>query len=112
MAGGNGSRVNQYSDDEDSDTEEYKQNAHMINPVSGYVEPDRPSPFEGMSEDQKEHEAVKLANIIDRLHSLGVVKPGKLGKIQCIIAHSWLTGPLTAIQHSFVWFTYYLYFRP
>ena len=33
-----------------------------------------------MSEEQKEHEAVKLANIIDRLHSLGVVKPGKLGK--------------------------------
>ena len=53
---------------------------HRVNPVSGYVEPERPSPFEGMSEEQKEHEAVKLANIIDRLHSLGVVKPGKLGK--------------------------------
>ena len=32
-----------------------------------------------MSEEQKEYEANKLANIIDRLHSLGVVKPGKLG---------------------------------
>ena len=53
---------------------------YRVNPVSGYVEPERPSPFEGMSEEQKEHEAVKLANIIDRLHSLGVVKPGKLGK--------------------------------
>ena len=59
-----------------------------INPVSGYVEPDRPSPFEGMSEEQKEHEAVKLANIIDRLHSLGVVKPGKLGNIQCVRTNS------------------------
>ena len=60
-----------------------------INPVSGYVEPDRPSPFEGMSEEQKEHEAVKLANIIDRLHSLGVVKPGKLGP----------DGTPTAVDH-------------
>ena len=34
-----------------------------------------------MSEEQKEYEANKLANIIDRLHSLGVVKPGKLGKV-------------------------------
>ena len=56
-----------------------------VNPVSGYVEPQRPSPFAGMSEEQKEHEAVKLANIIDRLHSLGVVKPGKLGKLVDII---------------------------
>ena len=56
-----------------------------VNPVSGYAEPQRPSPFAGMSEEQKEHEAVKLANIIDRLHSLGVVKPGKLGKIVDII---------------------------
>ena len=51
-----------------------------VNPVSGYLEPERPSPFAGMSEEQKEYEANKLANIIDRLHSLGVVKPGKLGK--------------------------------
>ena len=52
-----------------------------VNPVSGYVEPQRPSPFAGMSEEQKEHEAVKLANIIDRLHSLGIMKPGKLGNL-------------------------------
>ena len=52
-----------------------------MNPVSGCVEPERPSPFAGMSEEQKEYEANKLANIIDRLHSLGVVKPGKLGKV-------------------------------
>ncbi len=29
MAGGSGSRGIQYSDDDDSDTEEYRQNAHM-----------------------------------------------------------------------------------
>ena len=52
-----------------------------VNPVSGYVEPERPSPFAGMSEEQKEHEAMKLANLIDRLHNMGIVKPGKLGKL-------------------------------
>ena len=58
---------------------------YRVNPVSGYVEPQRQSPFAGMSEEQKEHEAVKLANIIDRLHNLGVVKPAKLGKVVYII---------------------------
>ena len=33
--------------DTDSDTEEYCANAHMINPVTGHVEPPRKSPFEG-----------------------------------------------------------------
>jgi len=89
MAGGHGSGAAQYSDDEDSDTEEFKEKAHMVNPVSGCVEPERPSPFAGMSEEQKEYEANKLANIIDRLHSLGVVKPGKLGP----------DGKPTAVDH-------------
>ena len=51
-----------------------------VNPVSGYVEPPRPSPFAGMSDEQKEYEAMKLADLIGRLHSMGIVKPGKLGK--------------------------------
>ena len=38
------------------------------------------NPFEGMSEEQKEYEAVKLANLIDKLHTMGVVKPAKLGE--------------------------------
>ena len=41
-----------------------------------------------MSEEQKEHEAMKLANLIDRLHSMGIVKPGKLGKFFRQIKHA------------------------
>ena len=80
MTGGNCRDSKNYSEDEDSDTEEHRQHLNSVNPISGCIEPVHPSRFEGMSEEQKEHEAVKLANIIDRLHSLGVVKPGKLGK--------------------------------
>lgn len=41
------------SDSEDSDTEEYKQLLHGINPVIGcYEETPKKSPFEGMSEEQ------------------------------------------------------------
>ena len=50
-----------------------------INPVSGRVEPTRPSPFEGMTEEQKEYEANKLANLIHQLHDLGAVKPARIG---------------------------------
>lgn len=78
MLGGKGDDT--YSDtDSDSDTEEYVQNAHKVNPVSGCVEPQRPSPFEGMTEEQKEYEANKLANLIHQLHSMGAVKPAKIG---------------------------------
>jgi len=65
--------------DTDSDTEEYCANAHMINPVTGHVEPPRKSPFEGMTEEQKEYEANQLANLIHQLHELGAIKPGKIG---------------------------------
>jgi len=47
--------------------------------VTGYVQPPRPSPFEGMTEEQKEYEANKLANLIHQLHDLGAMKPAKIG---------------------------------
>lgn len=40
------------SDSEDSDTEEYKELLHGINPVIGCYEEPKKSPFEGMSEEQ------------------------------------------------------------
>lgn len=40
------------SDSEDSDTEEYKELIHGINPVIGCYEPPKKNPFEGMSEEQ------------------------------------------------------------
>ena len=46
-----------------------------VNPIVGCVEPERPSPFEGMTEEQKEYEAMKLVNLINDLHNVGLVKP-------------------------------------
>ena len=79
MGGGFSADANQYSDDEDSDTEEYRENVDLVNPISGCVDPIAPSPFVGMSEEQKEYEAMKLVNAIDRLQNLGMIKPAKLG---------------------------------
>lgn len=77
---GGGASGSKYSDtDTDSDTDDYVANAHKINPVTGQVVPPRRSPFEGMTEEQKEYEANKLANLIHQLHELGAVKAAKIG---------------------------------
>ncbi|XP_031632601.1 synembryn isoform X2 [Contarinia nasturtii] len=68
------------SNSEDSDTEEYKQMQHSINPVVGCYEPPRPNPLEGMSEEQKEYEAMKLVNLMDQLNRQGLVQPCKIGE--------------------------------
>ena len=82
MLGGKGAGANDYSsseDDEDSETEEYAENAHKVNPVVGCVQPVKPSPFEGMTEEQKEYEAQKLVNLIDSLQKDGLIKPALPG---------------------------------
>lgn len=68
------------SDSEDSDTEEYKQMQHGINPVIGCYESPRPNPMEGMSEEQKEYEAMQLVNLMDKLQRQGVVQPCRIGE--------------------------------
>lgn len=50
-----------------------------VNPIVGCVEPERPSPFEGMTDEQKEYEAMKLVNLINDLHNVGVIKPAVPG---------------------------------
>ncbi|KFO58193.1 Synembryn-A, partial [Corvus brachyrhynchos] len=65
MAGGR--EEGEYSEDEDTDTEEYKEAKPNINPVTGRVEEKLPNPMEGMTEEQKEHEAMKLVNMFDKL---------------------------------------------
>lgn len=40
------------SDSEDSDTEEYQEHKHGINPVIGCYEPPRPNPTANMTEEQ------------------------------------------------------------
>uniref|UniRef100_A0A4W4H387 Synembryn n=1 Tax=Electrophorus electricus TaxID=8005 RepID=A0A4W4H387_ELEEL len=68
-----------YSEDEDSDTEEYREAKPHINPVTGRVEDEQPNPMEGMTEEQKEHEAMKLVNMFDKLSRNHVIQPMKLG---------------------------------
>ncbi|RMB97946.1 hypothetical protein DUI87_25424 [Hirundo rustica rustica] len=65
----------EYSEDEDTDTEEYKEAKPNINPVTGRVEEKLPNPMEGMTEEQKEHEAMKLVNMFDKLSREKVIQP-------------------------------------
>ncbi|CAD5227095.1 unnamed protein product [Bursaphelenchus xylophilus] len=67
------------SDSEDSETEDYKQVEGSVNPVTGYVQQERRNPFDYMTEEQKEYEAMKLANTMDKLLDSGVFLPGRIG---------------------------------
>lgn len=71
--------ANYSSDSEDSDTEEYLQYKEKINMVTGCYEEPKPNPLEGMSDEQKEYEAMQLVNMIERLTADGVIKPGVIG---------------------------------
>ena len=67
------------------------------------------NPFEGMSEEQKEYEAVKLANLIDKLHTMGVVKPAKLGEDgKPQVLYKGIYKQSTALQCSSNFKTHYL----
>ncbi|XP_029112362.1 synembryn-A-like [Scleropages formosus] len=68
-----------YSEDEDSDTEEYREAKPLINPVTGRVEDNQLNPMEGMTEEQKEFEAMKLVDMFDKLSRDRVIQPMKLG---------------------------------
>ncbi|XP_011647127.1 synembryn [Pogonomyrmex barbatus] len=67
------------SDSEDSETEEYQKYKDQINPVTGCFEHPKPNPLEGMTEEQKEYEALKLVNLVDKLTKEGVVRPCRIG---------------------------------
>ncbi|KAG5343381.1 RIC8A protein, partial [Acromyrmex heyeri] len=67
------------SESEDSETEEYQKYKERINPVTGCFEHSKPNPFEGMTEEQKEYEALKLVNLVDKLTKEGVVRPCRIG---------------------------------
>uniref|UniRef100_A0A1A8N3H8 Synembryn n=1 Tax=Nothobranchius pienaari TaxID=704102 RepID=A0A1A8N3H8_9TELE len=73
LAGGRGET--QYSEDEDSDTEEYKSAKPFINPITGHVEEPMPNPIEDMTEEQKEYEAEKLASMFDKLSRQNLIRP-------------------------------------
>ncbi|XP_076121861.1 chaperone Ric-8B isoform X2 [Alosa pseudoharengus] len=73
LAGGRGET--QYSEDEDSDTDEYKEAKPYINPITGHVEELGANPMDEMTEEQKEYEAQKLVNMIDQLSRQQLIKP-------------------------------------
>uniref|UniRef100_UPI0037E70629 synembryn-A n=1 Tax=Semicossyphus pulcher TaxID=241346 RepID=UPI0037E70629 len=77
LRGGRDSGI--YSEDEDSETEEYREAKAQINPITGVVEEDQPNPMEGMTEEQKEIEAMKLVNMFDRLSRNNLIQPMQLG---------------------------------
>ncbi|XP_040201145.1 synembryn-B [Rana temporaria] len=73
LAGGRGDRW--YSDDEDTDTEEYLQAKPNINLITGHVEEPMPNPMDEMTEEQKEYEAMKLVSMFDKLSREDIIKP-------------------------------------
>lgn len=73
LAGGRGDHW--YSDDEDTDTEEYKSAKPNINLITGHVEEPIPNPLDEMTEEQKEYEAMKLVNMFDKLSREDLIKP-------------------------------------
>ncbi|XP_042202446.1 synembryn-A isoform X1 [Callorhinchus milii] len=77
MGGGRGEGT--YSEDEDTDTEEYKEAKANINPVTGRVEERVVNPMEGMTDEQKEFEAMKLFNMFDKLSREQIIQPMGVG---------------------------------
>ncbi|XP_030053863.1 synembryn-A isoform X2 [Microcaecilia unicolor] len=73
LAGGSGD--GHYSEEEDTDTEEYKEAKANINPVTGRVEQKKPNPMDDMTEDQKEQEAMKLVDMFDKLSREQIIQP-------------------------------------
>ncbi|XP_067849709.1 synembryn-A-like [Heptranchias perlo] len=64
-----------YSEDEDTDTEEYKEAKANINPVTGRVEEVVVNPMDRMTDEQKEYEAMKLFNMFDKLSREKIIQP-------------------------------------
>ncbi|XP_070763210.1 chaperone Ric-8A [Enoplosus armatus] len=77
LRGGRDSGI--YSEDEDSETEEYREAKAHINPITGVVEEEQPNPMEGMTEEQKEYEVMKLVNMFDKLSRTNLIQPMQLG---------------------------------
>ncbi|XP_034949831.1 synembryn [Chelonus insularis] len=68
------------SESEESDTEDYAKYKEAIDPVTGCYEQPKSNPFEGMSEERKEYEAMKLVNLINQLTNEGHVRPCTIGE--------------------------------
>ncbi|KAJ8919466.1 hypothetical protein NQ315_016566 [Exocentrus adspersus] len=81
LAGGHDKGEADYSSDsEDSETEEYADHKHGINPVLGCYEEPHVKVTENMTEEQKEYEAMKLVELMDSLLKTGTIKPCRIGE--------------------------------
>ncbi|XP_047246764.1 synembryn-A isoform X2 [Girardinichthys multiradiatus] len=98
LRGGRDSGI--YSEDEDSETEEYREAKPHINLITGVVEDEQPNPMEGMTEEQKEYEAMKLVNMFDRLSRTNLIQPmqldsdGKMREMTTDDLNKMVTNPL------------------
>ncbi len=65
----------------DSDSDEYRDMAENINPVTGCYEApgSRPSAVDNMTDEQKEVEAIRLVNLIDQMSRQGCIQPVRVG---------------------------------
>ncbi|KAG8176562.1 hypothetical protein JTE90_010773 [Oedothorax gibbosus] len=79
MLGGGGRSAVYSSESEDSDTEEYLAYKDKINPVLGCYQDPPPNPLDGMTEEQKEYEAMQLVNMMDRMSRDGLIQPMRVG---------------------------------
>ncbi|KMQ88661.1 synembryn isoform x3 [Lasius niger] len=79
LLGRSQANTNYSSESEDSETEEYTKFKEQINPVTGCFENPKPNPLEGMTDAQKEYEALQLVNLVDKLTREGVVRPCRIG---------------------------------
>ncbi|EFA12419.2 synembryn-A [Tribolium castaneum] len=68
------------SGSEGSETEEYAEFKHGINPVIGCYEEPHPNAMENMTEEQKEYEAMKLVELMDSLTRSGTIQPCRVGE--------------------------------
>lgn len=68
------------SGSEESDTEEYAKLRDQINPITGRWEEAKMNPTDEMSDDQKEYEAMRLVNDLDKLQRQGVIQPCRVGE--------------------------------
>ncbi|CAG0880915.1 unnamed protein product [Darwinula stevensoni] len=80
MLGGNGMVSDYSSEEEDSDTEEYLEAQDQINPITGCYEEPHENPMEKMTDEQKEYEAMKLVNLLDKMNREGVIQPMRVGE--------------------------------
>jgi len=82
MTGGRGDMAHTFSEDEDTDEEDedYKKVASDVNPVSGCVEDRTANPMENMTDEQKEYEAMKLVELMDKMIADKVIQPCRIGE--------------------------------